>query len=477
MAAPLAAVLLASTRAAVPADRVHRVPGFSPTSFAVYSGYLKVPGPFVHTDYDELQIHYQLDCSQRSQGDPVVVWHQGGPGASSVYGLYGEMGYFQASERGLWVNEHAWNNVANMLYLESPAGSGLPIGFSTCSKGNETQSVCSWDDTSQGEAYVHTLAAFFKAFPEFKDNDMFLAGESYAGQFIPNIAHYALTNPSMQMRNLKGIALGNACWGGDETSVLCNGPNEMRMDVDFFYRKGMLSQKLRDRTYCDCGWSECTGSKADCDRSLDRVDAAIGPHNVYNVYDNCDETEKWVAASGRTSGWLRRWLRANIHLPDATHRARAFGGGYDWACGSLGSVRAFFEDADVQRAMHLKPPFRSNFTYNQSGPASRTLYPSLAKKVRILVYNGDADSCVPYTGNEEWTSQLSVDGVLVENRAWHPWYGGTSTPAGYATTYNVTGASTDFTFATLRLGGHMVATYRPAASMSLIDRFISGRQI
>ena len=29
-----------------------------------------------------------------------------------------EMGYFQVDDQGNWVNEYAWNNVANMLYLE-----------------------------------------------------------------------------------------------------------------------------------------------------------------------------------------------------------------------------------------------------------------------------------------------------------------------------------------------------------------------
>jgi hypothetical protein len=73
------------------------------------------------------------------------------------------------------VNEYAWNNVANMLYLESPAGSGGSSGFSTCiAKGAPVD--CSWNDTSQAEAYAHTLAAFFTSFPEYQDNDLYVTG-------------------------------------------------------------------------------------------------------------------------------------------------------------------------------------------------------------------------------------------------------------------------------------------------------------
>lgn len=48
-----------------------------------------------------------------------------------------------------------------------------------------------------------------------KSNDLYLTGESYAGQYVPNIAHYIVNNEPFKSRlNLKGVALGNACWGG-----------------------------------------------------------------------------------------------------------------------------------------------------------------------------------------------------------------------------------------------------------------------
>ena len=62
--------------------------------------------------------------------------------------------------------EPAAGSVANMLYLESPAGCDDPIGFSYCTKGGKIQKTCQWDDKTQAEAYAHTLAAFLEAFPE-----------------------------------------------------------------------------------------------------------------------------------------------------------------------------------------------------------------------------------------------------------------------------------------------------------------------
>ena len=33
-----------------------------------------------------------------------------------------------------------------------------------------------------------------------------------------------------------------------------------------------------------------------------------------------------------------------------------------------------------------------------------------ARQIRVLIYNGDADMCVPYNGNEEWLQNLEDDG-------------------------------------------------------------------
>ena len=79
-----------------------------------------------------------------------------------------------------------------------------------------------------------------------------------------------------------------------------------------------------------------------------------------------------------------------------------------------------------------------------------TLYPDLIKKIRVLIYNGDADSCVPYVGNEEWVSGLAKLGYASEAKAWHPCMprarrARTSSRSrrlsGYATSYNVTNAN------------------------------------
>ena len=137
-----------------------------------------------------------------------------------------------------------------------------------------------------------------------------------------------------------------------------------------------------------------------------------------------------------------------------------------------------FEGSKTLSALHLKAADRSAFHYSTSGPASITLYPFLATKMRLLIYNGDADACVPYKGNEEWIDGLVAQGVLAAKDEWRPWYTTTKAdkkpPAGYVTTYTVAGApSVDFSFVTIRLAGHMVPTFQPAASLAFFTRFLA----
>jgi len=471
----LLGTLLDVSYSAPSGDLVDQVPGFDKAPFKVYSGYLTVPGPVA--GFDSLRIHYQFHESQGTpKKDPIATWHQGGPGGTSLYGLYGEMGYFQVDSDGVHVNNEAWNKVSNMLYLESPAGSSNPIGFSECLVGGSVSSTCTFNDTSQGEAYAHTLKAFFAAFPEYSTNDLYLTGESYAGQYLPNIANFIVSNGGFGL-NLKGIAVGNGCWGGDATHVQCNGPNSEQNDVDMFFGKGLASKPMYAEVYKICNFPEVS---EDCRNACHKLFQQVGPHNTYNIYDNCPDTAQFLKRSNKTMYWLHHYLRDQLNKGAQSHQIREnlkSHGGYDWSCGAMDAMVDFLKKDDVQKALHISNPGRSRLSYHASGPASMLLYPSLAKKIRILIYNGDADACVPYKGNEEFIEAMANKGDLILNKAWHPWYAEGAeahVPAGYATTYTVPDSEMDFSFITIRLAGHMVPTFQPRPSLSFIKTFFAG---
>lgn len=516
-------VAAVATIAAAPAHDLvtDSLPGFPPAPypFKLYSGFLNVSGPVA--GYDSLVIHYQFHESMSAPAtNPVVAWHTGGPGGSSLYGQWAETGYFQVAKEGTYVNAaSAWNNIANTLFLESPAGAfltpdALHSGFSYCLKGGERQQRCSWNDVTQAEAYEATLKAWFAAFPEHAGKDLYLAGESYAGQYIPNIAA-KLLNGTLAPQ-LKGIAVGNGCWGGAADSVLCNGPNEARDLLELYHGKGLISTELYGRARAACAFPdlpytattppklsrECKKLIGDPDTGeAGEVDTAVGPLNPYSVYDDCEDpaAAALAAEGGKSPRWLAAVARtqpgraaALFNAPPTTAQAQAqaarrrsmveFSGGYTWSCGTFDSLPKYFERPEVRKALNLPAVSRgSTFEYDTSGPASVTLYPQLINKIRVLIYNGDADTVVPYLGNEEWTSGVAKQAGFEVAAASHPWFHASrpNRPAGSATAYKRPGADADespsFNFVTLRLAGHEVPHFEPEAAFAMISRFLTDK--
>ena len=86
--------------------------------------------------------------------DPVVIWLNGGPGCSSLLGLFTENGpfIFDDGEYAIKPNPYPWNLRANLLYIESPAGVGFSVDNSTTK---------SWNDLSQSIDLFAALKEFY----------------------------------------------------------------------------------------------------------------------------------------------------------------------------------------------------------------------------------------------------------------------------------------------------------------------------
>lgn len=460
LCAGLPAVFFVASSALVQKDLVDKIPGFEKAPFDVYSGFLDVTGPI--NGYDSLSIHYQFHTSQRDPGnDPLTIWHQGGPGGSSISGLFMEMGFFQVSDHGTFTNPFAWNRITNMLYLETPAGAGWKSGYSACIK-NRKPVDCSWDDVTQAEAYALTLKAFFDAFSEYANHDMYLVGESYFGTSGPNIAHYILNHsPYNTSFKLKGMALGDACWDRD-----CCGPRYTQYKIDFYHEKGMFSKDLYSELYAVCDFPDTSGEE--CSRLMREMWSEIGPHNPENVYDNCPGAQEPPGQS-TASPFDRSPIGAS-----------PWRGGYRWPCGGLDIWKTWTLEPEVRKALHLDQvePGRSGIAYNISGPFALELYPELMKKIRILVYNGDADPSVPYQGIEDWIRGFEAQGILSKSKPWRPWQvngAPGAAVAGSIATYAVPGSASEFSFALVRLAGHEVPTYMPEAALTMLSSFIGAQ--
>ena len=147
----------------------------------------------------------------------MLVWFNGGPGASSLFGFMAELGPFMFNDDSKKcgsfnttgipcpiANEYGWTKVASLLAISGPP----PVGFSYCDAGGvsgDGYSCGDWDDTRTAIANKDALVSWAKEFPEFAGREMYIAGESYAGKreqdtaTQPHLADDALLLPLLQV--------------------------------------------------------------------------------------------------------------------------------------------------------------------------------------------------------------------------------------------------------------------------------------
>ena len=68
-----------------------------------------------------------------------------------------------------------------MIYFDSPAG----VGYSICGEVDE----CDFNDDNSASDNLNAFLTLMNTnFPQLKQNDIYIAGESYAGIYVPKLA-------------------------------------------------------------------------------------------------------------------------------------------------------------------------------------------------------------------------------------------------------------------------------------------------
>ncbi|VDD83745.1 unnamed protein product [Mesocestoides corti] len=499
---------LASGRGRPKADRVYYLPGFlRPFDFEIYSGYLE-------GQTENIQLHYVfVEAETNSSAAPLVLWLNGGPGCSSLLGMLTENGPFLVSSMccifafaiALNANEFTATLVfvhslstedcptlivvlaivlfatdfrgirpilvevphlmrisvhslpsflskhANMLYLEAPAG----VGFSFARDG-----VVKTDDDKVADNNFAALVHFFEKFPEFKNRDFYIVGESYGGVYVPTLAQRVVKHPEME---LKGIAVDNGL-----TSYVLN-DNSL---IYFAYYHSLIDASLWQDLMKYC----CGGKSADrclftlnpdskCQDAVRQAsDIILYGLNMYNLYAPCDggvppsgtitsKQHSQQTLSQDVVPW-RRIFRYNRHSRHRHHRRRMhpmrinpnkrqssnftrehadrgnlfrlptfddtvkLSNKLDIVCNNDSAVEDYLNQAEVRETLHIPKIVHewaacdadvySNYTrvYHDLSPQYMEL---LQKNVRTHIFNGDVDMACNSIGDEWFVNDLGLN--------------------------------------------------------------------
>eukprot|EP00245_Coleochaete_scutata_P013321 TRINITY_DN5385_c0_g4_i1.p1 TRINITY_DN5385_c0_g4~~TRINITY_DN5385_c0_g4_i1.p1 ORF type:complete len:456 (-),score=57.11 TRINITY_DN5385_c0_g4_i1:283-1629(-) len=406
---------------------------------------------------------------------PLTLWLNGGPGCSSVGGGFmSELGpYFPDKINGstLVPNPLSWNRESNMIFLESPAG----VGFSYS---NHTKDYFTANDDNTADDNWEFLVQFFEMYPSFRAHDFYLAGESYAGHYIPQLAwkiherNRWLAEKTQSERhrhysiNLKGFMIGNPWTDPDSDN------RGMLFD---WWSHGIISDATHSGIH-----RHCPTRKADtfvarnitkkCAAELAKLPIEMGNINIYNLgADVC------VAPAGAAE--MNRFSKEMLSQRLFPHS----GLGYDPCIDN--HVQFYLNQPEVIEALHARYPNYTalnvtsgwadcssvlQYDFGSDISSVLSLYHKLLRThLRILIYSGDTDANVPFTGTKRWLAKLRMNVV----RPFYPWYTSAAQVGGWCVVYK------KLTFATVRGAGHLVPYFKPGPALELFTHFLQNKPL
>ncbi|KAM9296628.1 retinoid-inducible serine carboxypeptidase [Gastrophryne carolinensis] len=382
---------------------------------------------------------------------PLVMWLQGGPGASGCgFGNFAEIGPL---DMNLKPRNGSWVQVANLLFVDNPVGTGYSY---TTNRAAFTKDVAAISSDM-----LILLKQIFNSKPEFQATPFYIFSESYGGKMAAAISltiHKATQAGDLKC-NFKGVALGDS-WISPIDSVMTWGP--------YLYSMSLLDDN---------------GLKA-VQKAADAVQNAVDKEHFKEATDLWSMAENVIEENTdgvnfyniltKDSLMSRKSLRRNVKL-------------------SSPALESLYQ-------LHLQPLQNDELSDLMNGPIraklkiipdsvtwggqSAQVFENMAEDfmkpvicivdellsagINVTVYNGQLDLIVDTVGQERWVNQLRWPEVeQFKSLSWTPIHlQNTETAAFYKSWKN-------FSFYWIMRAGHMVPSDQPEMSLKMLRMITS----
>ncbi|XP_071484214.1 probable serine carboxypeptidase CPVL isoform X1 [Diadema antillarum] len=401
------------------------------TDIESYSGFLTV-----NATYNSSMFFWFFPSQTKPSSAPVLLWLQGGPGGSSLFGLFAENGPFLVTkDLKLQPRKWAWTNKYSMLYIDNPVGTGFSFTDSDDGYANNEEDVA--------RDLYSALTQFFQLFPKYQKNEFYATGESYAGKYVPAICYKIhMENPTAKVHiNLQGMAIGDGLVDpysmfseyGDLMLQTCQIDKKEKKVVDLYTTKGAMyiAQKQWLKAF----------------QQFDELlNGDLWPYPTF--YYNATGSDNYYNYMTSTQPVDTNYYNDYVALPE------------------------------VRRAIHV-----GNLTYNDGAAVENHLRADICQSVidwvvvlannyRCMFYSGQLDIIVGATLTENFLHVLQWDGqreYLNANKTIWKVNPSDTEVAGYVR--NVRGLYQ----VVVRGGGHLLPYDQPERSFDMIDRFMTKR--
>ncbi|KIM60463.1 hypothetical protein SCLCIDRAFT_1216729 [Scleroderma citrinum Foug A] len=384
---------------------------------------------------------------------PFTLWLNGGPGCSSMIGLFQENGpcYVNPDGNTTRLNPHSWNNVSNMIYIDQPMG----VGFSYGTDAANTTWVAA---TFVWKAFQVLFES--QAFSSYSSREFVFATESYGGHYGPAfVTYFDEQNAKIGSGAIEGeLLIVNAL-------LINNGWYDPLIQSEAYYTfakdapgYGQLVSNAALANVSQALWSK--GGCVDQEKSCYAAGNSSSSDAVCsNAYQYCGQFVATPATGDRDPYDLRQ-NSSELFPPEyyANYLNRTD------VMSKIGAEAEYQECADDPFTLMLN-----------TGDQGRTLLPQLSaladSKLKILMWAGDTDIICNWVGGYAaalamtWYGKDKLNGAPLSNMTLN------GTPI--ASVVNVD----NFSYARVYGAGHEVAAFRPAAALEIFSQIIRGEQL
>ncbi|KAI0017048.1 Alpha/Beta hydrolase protein [Xylariomycetidae sp. FL0641] len=439
-----------------------------------YAGYL----PLANSDDGELFFWFFPTSNSSSEEKEILLWLNGGPGCSSLEGLIQENGPFiwQYGTYKPVPNPWSWNRLTNVVYVEQPVGTGFSRG-----------KVTAKNEKDVAEQFNGFWKNFMDTF-SMQGWKVYIAGESYAGMYVPYLAEAMLDRNDTTYYDVQGALIYDPVIGDDAVQ----GPVVTVPYVDYFGSIMPFNDSFSEHIHTlhqDCGFADYM------DKYL--VYPPSGPQPAdyaAGLSDECVGIQNLVMDEAMSINPCFDVYQIATTCP-LLYDVLGFPGSLFYSPAGSGPV--YFDRADVKAAIHVD----TDYTWEEcashavfvddadlSPPSAWAALPRVIDATQnVILGHGELDILLIANGsllaiqNMTWGGQLGFSSPPT-NPFFVPFHAD-STPAELYAEADMTTLATvaaagvlgsfvserGFTYVGVNLSGHMIPQYAPSAAFRQLE--------
>ena len=410
----------------------------------------------------------EKDDTENNNKVPVVLWMTGGPGCSSELAAFTENGPFEvvenenAAEEDRYVlkeTQYGWDTVGHLLYVDQPVNTGFSF---TSDSSDEAR-----DEETVSNDMFEFLQDFFLSRPELADNPLFITGESYAGHYVPAVAHRAFVaskkDEGSVNLNLKGFAIGNGLTD-PEVQYAAYAKYSVGIGIVSAQQGDMVNAKYLET---------CEKKAKKCNNKSKRYSNATLSRKCVEAVEYCQNIPNdllQIAAENKGG--------KPINVYDV--RKECVGD----LCYDFSPIGKFLNQKSTREALGVgnRKWETCNMEVHEKmmGDWMRDYEPfipeMLENGVRGMIYAGESDFICNFAGNLDWTRRME-------------WSGGAEFAKKFSSPFVIDGEKgwtggeviqnddKRFSFVKVSQAGHMVPLDQPKVAQEMLRRFVNDEDI